>query len=121
MPRFAFFVICALGLLALRPATAEAASPCQGRPVLSGGFVRGPVLDILDVRTLCVARSPGDWVAVTLSQAAQSRPALMAAAFGKTATCVIGPDGRGECVIDGASLGVLLRQPTLQKTALAWR
>ncbi len=121
MVKFAVFAAFVLTGLALHPAQANAASPCQGKPVQAGGFVRGPVLEILDARTVCVARSPTDWVAVTLIQPAQSRPALMAAAFGKTATCAVGPDGRGECVIDGVSLGVLLRQPTIQKTAMAWK
>lgn len=121
MFRIAFLTVFALGLLALHPAKAEAASPCQGKPVQSGGFVRGPVLEILDTRTVCVARTPTDWVPVTLIQPAQSRPALMAAAFGKTATCVVGKDGRAECVIDGTPLGVLLRQPLMQKAALDWR
>ncbi|MDQ0464353.1 hypothetical protein QO010_002134 [Caulobacter ginsengisoli] len=121
MARFSVFLFFVLGALMFRPAPAQAASPCQGKPVQSGGFVRGPVLEILDARTVCVARTPGDWVPITLIQPAQSRPALMAAAFGKTATCVVGQDGRAECVIEGTSLGVLLRQPALQKTALNWR
>lgn len=121
MVRIAVFAVFALGALAMHPAAAQAASPCQGKPLQAGGFVRGPVLEILDARTVCVARTPTDWVAVPLIQPAQSRPALMAAAFGKTATCVVGKDGRGECVIEGAPLGAVLRQPTLQKTAQAWR
>jgi len=121
MTRLAVFLFFALGLLMVHPSHAQAASPCQGKPIQSGGFVRGPVLEILDARTVCVARTPTDWVPVTLIQPAQSRPALMAAAFGKTATCVVGKDGRAECVIEGTALGVLLRQPMLQKAALDWR
>ena len=121
MVRLVFLVVFALGALALHPARAAAASPCQGKPIQSGGFVRGPVLEILDARTVCVARTPTDWVPVTLIQPAQSRPALMAAAFGKTATCVVGADGKAECVIDGTPLGVILRQPTLQKAAVNWK
>lgn len=121
MVRFAVFAVLAFGALALHPSKAQAASPCQGKPVQAGGFVRGPVLEILDARTVCVARTPTDWVAVTLIQPAQSRPALMAAAFGKTATCVVGKDQRAECVIEGTALTVLLRQPTLQRAALDWQ
>ena len=121
MARLVAFLFFALGVLMIRPSPAQAASPCQGKPVQSGGFVHGPVLEILDERTVCVARTPGEWVPITLIQPAQSRPALMAAAFGKTATCVVGQDGRAACVIEGTPLGVLLRQPTLQKTALNWR
>lgn len=121
MVRLAVFVFFALGLMSLQPSRAEAASPCHGKPVESGGFVRGPVLEVLDTRTVCVARTPTEWAPVTLIQPAQSRPALMAAAFGKIATCVVGKDGRAECVIEGAPLGVLLRQPLMQKAALDWK
>ncbi len=122
MARTAFLVFIVLGLLALRPTHAQAASVCQGRPAESGRSVRGPILEIIDARTVCVALSPdpADWAQVTLIQPALSRPALMAAAFGKTATCVVGDDGRAECVVDGAPLTTLLSQPTLQKTAARW-
>jgi hypothetical protein len=120
MVRLAFVVSVAFGALALHPSPAAAASPCQGKPPQTGGLVHGPVLEILDARTVCVARTPTDWVPVTLVQPAHSLPALMAAAFGKTATCVVDGNNKAECVIEGAPLGVLLRQPALQKAALDW-
>ena len=46
---------------------------------------------------------------------------LMAAAFGKNATCVIGPDRLGDCMVEGKPLAVALHQPEIVDAAYAWR
>jgi hypothetical protein len=115
-----------LFLLTATMATAFAGSVsatdiCQGpRPA---GAVHGPVLAVPDGSSLCVATgaSPSAWVRIPLPQLRTTRPALMAAAFGKNATCTIDPQGRGACVIEGQSLAGALHQPEIVNAAFGWR
>jgi hypothetical protein len=101
----------------------RAADICQGPHPTSAVAVHGPVLAVPDGSSLCVATgaSPSDWVKIPLAQLQTTRPALMAAAFGKNATCAIDAHGRGSCVIEGQSLAAALHQPEMVETALSWR
>jgi hypothetical protein len=100
-----------------------AADACQGPRPQSGAIVRGPVLDVPDGSSICVAAgaSPSTWVKLPLSRLQTTRLALMAAAFGKNAICLVGVDGAADCVIEGSPLASVLGQTALLKAALAWR
>ena len=76
-------------------------------------MIHGPVLEIPDSATLCIAldQPPRTWVPVSLRHLATTRPALMAAAFGQNATCIMGINGTGRCRIEGRPLAGELRRP----------
>ena len=102
---------------------APAADICQGPRPASRVAGHGPVLAIPDGSSLCVATgvSPSTWVRIPLSHMQTTRPALMAAAFGKNATCVVDAKGRGSCVIEGQSLAASLHRPEIVDAAFGWR
>jgi len=118
-------------------ALAEPAAPPVRVPIVAActaaapadGIVAGPVLQVIDGRTLCVARgpTPDQWVRVRLSDIhdREARSALMAAAFAKTVFC--GTAGRddqgvvGRCILDGATLGQLVQSQEIHAQAASWR
>jgi len=104
-------------------ASSAGAAPCPGSQAAPGAMVHGPVLEAPDGSSLCVAtgEAPAAWIAVNVAWLKTTRSALMAAAFGRNATCLIGPDGSGECAIEGVSLAAELRQPELIRAAATWR
>jgi hypothetical protein len=81
------------------------------------------VLAIPDGSSLCIATgaSPSAWIRIPLSHLQVTRPALMAAAFGKNAICVLDAQGRGSCLIEGQSLAAALHQPEMVDAAVDWR
>lgn len=117
IPIAAFVLLASLG----RPA--DSAPACGAAPAPAGATVHGPVLQVLDARTLCLAGGPhpATWAPVELAEPAPSRQALMAAAFGKNAVCTVRPDGRAACVVEGRQLAALLQQPELLKAAVHWQ
>lgn len=104
-------------------ALAQGSSVCAGSPTASSSELRGPILEVPDSESLCVALSdnPSTWVRVVLAQPAPTRGALMAAAFGKNAVCTVRADGRGVCKVESAPLGDLLRRSEIIKTSADWR
>jgi hypothetical protein len=99
------------------------AGGCPGGPAPNGAVVRGPVLEILDASSLCVAegQSPSTWVTVRLAHASDTYRLLMAAAFGKNAVCSVGHDGLGVCDIEDQPLDLELRRPETIDASLSWR
>ena len=93
------------------------------------GIVSGPVLQVIDGHTLCVAAgpTPDQWVQVRLSDVHDrgGRAALMAAAFAKDVVCgTTSHDGDGvvgRCILDGASLGQLVQTQEIHAQAASWR
>ncbi len=93
------------------------------------GVISGPVLQVIDGRTLCVATgpTPDQWVRVRLSDIhdREARGSLMAAAFAKTVVC--GTTGRdedgvvGRCILGGATLGQLVQSQEIHAQAASWR
>ncbi|HEY5411972.1 MAG TPA: hypothetical protein VIJ94_14715, partial [Caulobacteraceae bacterium] len=93
------------------------------------GVIAGPVLQVIDGRTLCVANgpTPDRWVRVRLSDVhnREGRTALMATAFAKDVVC--GATSRddegivGRCILGGASLGQLVRSQEIHVQAASWR
>ena len=103
--------------------SASAADVCQGPRATAGSVVSGPVLQISDGSSLCVAIGPlpSTWIAIRLANPPSDRSTLMAAAFGKNAACAIDRGGRGHCLIEGASLADALHRPAIVKVATSWR
>ena len=100
--------------------------PCRGAAPASGVALRGPVLHILDGRTLCVARGadPSQWAAVRLADAptAPSWGALMGLAFGKDVECLMqDAAGTAVCRVAGQSLGPQLSGADAIRAGAAWR
>jgi hypothetical protein len=99
------------------------AGVCQGPHANPGAVVRGPVLEIPDGSSLCVALgvSRSTWVPIDIAPLGADRATLMAMAFGRNATCVVGADGVGQCRIEGAALADGLRDPEVRKISMSWR
>jgi len=110
-------------VLLLAASSASAESACRGPAPTTGAVIHGPILDIPDGASLCLATgaSPDAWVKVDVARFNASRPELMAAAFGKNATCEIQKDGQAVCVVEGQPLAQTLQQPQIIKAATAWR
>jgi len=102
---------------------AAAGEICEGAAPSAQGTVHGPVLAVPDASSLCVATgiSPSTWVRIPLDRLQATKAALMAAAFGKNATCAVNADGRGVCVVEGKPLAELLHSPEIVKAAYDWR
>jgi len=102
---------------------------CSAAPPSQGAIFAGPVLHVIDGRTLCVALgpSPDEWVRVRLSEVAPStrRSTLMAAIFAKRVVCVADGDDRdgavGRCALDDVALDVLTVSPAVRADAAFWR
>ena len=117
-------ILPALILVLSAPASASlAADVCQGPAAAPGAVLHGPVLEISDGASLCIAggAAPSTWTRVSVRQLGASRPLLMAAAFGQNATCRIGADGQADCTIDGARLSDTVNRPEVIKASLQWR
>jgi len=107
---------------AIRTVDCTAPAPVAGQP-----FV-GPVLQVLDGRTVCVALgpTPDQWIEVDLAdgKAAVSRPALMRAVFAQRIVCVADRAGGrrvvAHCGLGGVSVGSL-GEPASADSVLAGR
>ena len=106
----------------IRPSLAVACTAAAPDP---GQEISGPVLEVIDGRTLCVALgpTPDQWVRVRLADGAPdaSRAALVAAVFARKLDCMaISPDADGAravCLLGGRS-AAFLAQPTLSPQAV---
>jgi hypothetical protein len=118
--RLSLFVF-AIGAVAA--SNASATNVCGGPVPAPGKVVHGPVLVVPDGSSLCVAlgASPSNWVKLPLSKMSVARGTLMAAAFGKNATCRVGARGEATCDIEGEPLAALVGRPELLRAAYAWR
>jgi len=118
------FILAGLVLgLATPVSSTMAADVCGGPAAAPGAVLHGPVLEVPDGASLCIARSasPTAWTRVSVRQLGASRPLLMAAAFGQNATCRIGADGLADCTIDGVRLADTVKRPEMIKASLQWR
>jgi hypothetical protein len=96
-------------------------APCSAPPPRKGEVFSGPVLEVLDGRTLCVAQGPTSdrWIQVQLPASAGrgDRGGLMAAAFAKRVTCVarrvLDQGVAADCAIEGVALTDRMRDETL--------
>lgn len=102
--------------------TAALAS-CPGGAAHAGAVVHGPVLAIPDAQSLCLAQGddPSSWIELKLAEPGRSYPRLMAAAFGKDASCVVDRHGVATCDIEDRPLAVVLQSPATGQAAASWR
>jgi hypothetical protein len=132
----AFAALAAAGLLLGAGGAQAAGSVCTAQAP-AGGVVRGPVLQVEDGATLCVAlgATPDRWVRLTLADAPAAngvqraastdenpRGTLMAVAFSQTVDCQVQGDGRAVCALaDGRSVGNLLKTRAAWAAGKEWR
>jgi hypothetical protein len=104
-------------------ASAASAAGCPGGVAPAKSVVHGPVLEIPSASSLCIAegQSPSTWVEVRLPQWDVPHAVMMAAAFGKNATCAVAADGHGDCRVEATPLAAEVRQPAMLIAASAWR
>ena len=132
--------LAATGALCLWTAQAQAADTvCTGSPPPAGTVIRGPVLEVEDGRTLCLAlgETPDQWVRLTLADAPVANPVrrvafstaqdnprgtLMSVAFAQNLDCRIEQGDQAVCTLDdGRSVGALLKTRTAQAAGRDWR
>jgi hypothetical protein len=106
------------------------AQTCRAPAPAAGQTVTGPVLHVIDGRTLCIARgpTPDQWVPLRISPSPAALPVdrdrLMAAAFSQSLTCRVvggGPVRAATCTLAGRPLEALLAEPATITQAKAWR
>lgn len=107
------------------------AQTCRGPAPAAGQTVSGPVLHVIDGRTLCIAQgsTPDHWVPLRVSASVtllpDDRERLMAATFSHALSCRItgGRDAvkTATCTLAGRPLDDLLTAPATITEATAWR
>lgn len=111
------------------PRRAVLVADCRAPSPEAGGSFTGPVLQVIDGRTLCVALgpTPDQWVRVRLADVhdRHGRGALMAAAFAKDVICTArGRDSQGvlaRCEFNGQALGALAADAGIKADGQHWR
>lgn len=121
----------AVALAALYLAAPAFAQTCRAPAPAVGRTVTGPVLHVIDGRTLCVAQgpTPDHWIPLRISPNAPALPVdrerLMAATFSQSLTCrITGAQGAvkiASCTVGGRSLEALLTEPATITQAKTWR
>ncbi|WP_165186735.1 hypothetical protein [Caulobacter soli] len=103
---------------------------CRAPAPAAGQIVTGPVLHVIDGRTLCIAQgpTPDQWVPLRISSVVAALPAdrerLMAAAFSQSLICKVTGDGpvkSATCTVAGRPLEALLTEPATITQAKTWR
>ena len=120
----------AVGFAALTLGAPALAQTCRAPAPAVGQTISGPVLHVIDGRTLCIARgpTPDEWIPLRISPAAPALPVdrerLMAAAFSQSLTCTVTGGGlvkAATCTLAGRPLQMLLTEPATVTQANAWR
>jgi hypothetical protein len=102
-------MVAAAALGGAQPASAAADQRPAAQPAVCsapapepGAVIAGPVLQVIDGRTVCVAQGPvpSQWVKVTLADArgAADRTSLQAAVFAKRLVCTVASKDAGGAV-----------------------
>ena len=111
------------------PPRVSIVAECTAAAPAEGASVSGPVLQVIDGRTLCIAKgpTPDQWVRVRLADVydRENRGALMAATFSKDVVCKVeradAQGAVGRCSIDGAPLTQVVASAPAQVQAASWR
>jgi len=120
----------AVTLAALLLGAPALAQTCRAKAPAAGQTVNGPVLHVIDGRTLCVAQgpTPDQWIPLRISPAVPALPVdrerLMAAAFSQALTCKVTGGGAvktASCTLAGRPLETLLTEPATITQAKTWR
>jgi micrococcal nuclease len=116
-----------------RPAVAAEAGPhvaaCTAAAPAPGTRIAGPVLQVMDGESLCLAKgpNPADWLLIRLANMPNSseRRVLMAAAFAEKVECVVERRSTtgvvATCWKDGAPLAALVQDAGVREKAALWR
>ncbi len=104
-------------------------APCLAAAPAAGQRIAGTVLQVIDGRTVCVARgpSPSEWTRIEIADAPEptAREALLAATFGRELECMVTRVSAGGaqaiCQLDRVSVGVLAGSPAVLQQAKSWR
>jgi hypothetical protein len=122
--------LAALSFCAPAFAQSSLAETCRASAPPAGQIVSGPVLHVIDGRTLCIAQgpTPDPWIPLRIAPAAPALPVdrqrLMAATFSQSLTCKVtggGPVKTATCTLAGRPLDALLTEPATITQAKAWR
>jgi hypothetical protein len=106
------------------------AQTCRAPAPRAGEVVSGPVLHVIDGRTLCIAQgpTPDQWIPLrilpTWGPLPVDRERLMAAAFSQSLTCKVTGGGSvrsATCTLAGRPLEALLTEPATITQAKTWR
>ena len=106
------------------------AQTCRAPAPVAGQTVSGPVLHVIDGRTLCIAQgpTPDQWIPLRIMPAAPALPVdrdrLMAAAFSRSLTCKVTGGGAvktATCTLAGRPLEAALAEPATITQAKSWR
>lgn len=108
---------------------APAGVDCSAKPPAPGQMLSGTVLQVIDGRSVCIAKgpAPSQWVRAELddSRDASARSAVMAALFAKHLDCVVVSGGSAgviaRCTLGGAPVGQVIDSAANRSAALAWR
>lgn len=120
----------AVALAALTFGAPALAQTCRAAAPAVGQTVSGPVLHVIDGRTLCIAQgaTPDEWIPLRIAPAAPALPVdrerLMAAAFSQSLSCTITRGGlvkTATCTLAGRPLEAVMTQPATITQAKAWR
>ena len=111
------------------PSRVSIVAACTAAAPAVGQSVSGPVMQVIDGRTLCIAKgpTPDQWVRVRLADIydRENRGALMAATFAKDVVCSVertdAQGAVGRCSIDGAPLTQVVASAPAQVQAASWR
>ncbi len=111
------------------PARVSIVAPCTASAPADGQMLSGPVLQVIDGRTLCIAKgpTPDQWIKVRLADVydREARSALMAATFAKDVDCrVEGADAQGvvaRCNVAGAPLAQVVGSDAARVQTASWR
>jgi hypothetical protein len=106
------------------------AQTCRAPAPAAGQTVSGPVLHVIDGRTLCIAQgpTPDQWIPLRITPAWDALPVdrerLMAATFAQSLTCKVTGGGAmktATCTLAGRPLEALLTEPATITQAKTWR
>jgi hypothetical protein len=122
--------LAALSFCAPALAQTSLVQTCRAPAPAAGQIVSGPVLHVIDGRTLCIAQgpTPDQWIPLRVAPPAPALPVdrqrLMAAAFSQSLNCKVtggGPVKTATCTLAGRPLDALLTEPATITQANAWR
>lgn len=120
----------AVALAALFLGAPALAQTCRAPAPAVGQTVSGPVLHVIDGRTICIARgpTPDQWIPLRILPAVPALPVdrerLMAAAFSQSLTCKVTGGGivkSATCTLAGRPLETVLAEPATVTQAKTWR
>ena len=111
------------------PARVAIVAACTAAAPADGQSIAGPVLQVIDGQTLCIAKgpTPDQWVRVRLTDVydREDRGSLMAAAFAKDVVCSVerrdAQGASGRCTLEGAPLGQVIGSDAAKLQAASWR